>query len=109
MSDERVPNNVETGLLDQRLDEAVKRYFIGGGGPGGGPDERITRLESSVTEIKITLARIEERLGHMVTDADFAELKGRVSQLPTIWQLFSIIIAVFGFAFVLVRFGLPRN
>ena len=52
-----------------------------------------------------TLARIDERLKDMPTAKEFGELKGRVSQLPTLWQLAGLIFAIFGAAFVLIRFA----
>ncbi len=68
-------------------------------------------------EVKTTLGRIEallrgfdDRLRRV--EIDVAGLKGKVSQLPTAWTLLTggtgLILATFGFAFALVRFGLPR-
>ena len=68
-------------------------------------------------EVKTTLGRIEALMrgfdGKLRrVEIDVAELKGKVSQLPTAWALLTggigLILATFGFAFALVRFGLPR-
>jgi len=81
-------------------------------------------LEADMPEIKDILFRIEKRLDSMdakfdrfdhrlrKVGADVARIDGRVSQLPTAWTLLTggagLIIATFGFAFALVRFGIPH-
>jgi hypothetical protein len=55
------------------------------------------------------LVRVEERLRDMPTAKEFGELRGRVSQLPTIWQLAGLIFAIFGAAFVLSGNACPRR
>lgn len=69
-------------------------------------DGTLIRLESKIDRIEARLDRVEARMDQFATD--LAELKGRVSQLPTVWQLMGMIIAVFGLAFALIRFGLPQ-
>ena len=109
-NDEGEGSNVDTRLLDSRIKAEFDRRLSGsGGGGGGGLDSRIGKLEEGFNDLKIGLARIEAKLEHLAKATDLAELKGRVSQLPTIWQLFGIIVAVFGFAFALIRLGLPHN
>ena len=63
----------------------------------------LSRLDSEQRRQGETLARIEERLRDMPTAKEFGELKGRVSQLPTLWQLAGLIFAIFGAALVLIR------
>ena len=45
-------------------------------------------------------------------EIELAEVKGRVSQLPTAWMLLTggsgMILTIFGAPFALLRFGLPR-
>ncbi|MEI6559123.1 MAG: hypothetical protein WCO00_12025 [Rhodospirillaceae bacterium] len=65
----------------------------------------LTRLDGEQRRHGETLARVEERLRDMPTAKEFGELKGRVSQLPTLWQLAGLIFAIFGAAFVLIRFA----
>ena len=54
------------------------------------------------------LRGIDDRLCRI--EVETAEMKGRVSQLPTAWTLltggFGLVLSTFGFAFALVRFGL---
>ena len=80
-------------------------------------ERRVAALEADMREVKTTLGRIEalmrgfdDRLRRV--EMDVAELKGKVSRLPTAWTLLTggigLILATFGFAFALVRFGLPR-
>ena len=89
----------------------------GGGSDDGGMQRRVAALEGDMREIKATLGRVETFLRGLDDrfrriEADVAELKGKVSQLPTAWTLLTggigLIPATFGFAFALVRFGLPR-
>jgi hypothetical protein len=67
----------------------------------------LDRLEREVAEIRLLLERMNAKIDQLPKAADFFELRGRVSQLPTVWQLFSLVVAIFALAFALVRFGLP--
>ena len=80
----------------------------GGGGPSD-PDmtERVTRLERAVDDIKTVLGRLEPAITKIRDDTN--EMKGKLSQMPTVWQLTALIIAIFGLAFVVVRFGIPTK
>ncbi len=104
------------GLMHQ-LAQRAKLAGGGGGTHDGGMEARIAALEADMREVKGSLGRIETLLRGMddrlrKVEIDVAELKGRVSQLPTAWTLltggFGLVLAAFGFAFALVRFGAPR-
>ena len=73
---------------------------------GGIPDEEFGDADEIIT------AKGLDQLKTVMPQIDVAELKGKVSQLPTTWTLLTggtgLILATFGFAFALVRFGLPR-
>lgn len=103
--------DVHTRLLDDRIDRALERRFPPGSGGGGddGVERRIEGLEADVAEIKTSLLRIESKIDQLPQAPDFFELKGRVSQLPTVWQLFGVVIAIFALAFALLRFGMPQG
>ena len=103
------------------LDELRRKARLAGSGggsdDGGVLDRRVAALEADMREVKTTLGRIEALLRSLddrvrKVEVDVAELKGKVSQLPTAWTLLTggtgLILATFGFAFALVRFGLPR-
>lgn len=75
--------NLDFSLLDTRIDEALARRS--GSGHGGGFDERVSKLESDVKEIKADLKLIGK---------DVAELKGRASAMPTTWQLLTMVLAI---------------
>ena len=66
---------------------------------------RMERLEKQSAEVERKLDRIDSEMAKAI---DLAEIKDRVSQLPTIWEWAGWMIAIFGAAFVLLRFGLPR-
>ena len=103
--------DVHTRLLDDRIDRALERRFPQGSGGGGddGGKHRIEQLEADVTEIKTILLRLESKIDQLPKSSDFFELKGRVSHLPTVWQLLGLIIAIFAMAFALLRFGMPQG
>ncbi len=82
------------------------RAAAGGSSNDGGMEQRVAALEADMREVKLILSRMEpllrgidDRLRKL--EAEVAEVKGRASQLPNIWQL---LVGGFG----LVRFGLPR-
>ncbi len=104
-----------------RLDELRRKARLAGSGggsdDGGMLDQRVAALEADMREVKTTLGRIEallrgfdDRLRRVETDV--AGTKGKLSQLPTAWTMFTggfaLILTTFGFAFVLLRFGSPR-
>lgn len=89
---------------------------VGGGGPPHDPDmeARVAKLENALQGINVTLARMDERLGHLATAAsleslradvatlagkldgkasaiDLAELKGRVGRITTVPVLASML------------------
>jgi hypothetical protein len=93
------------------------------GGNGDGPegpmlDQRVTRLETDVSEIKISmrsvqdsLIRIETELKALPKSAEIGEIKGRIAMLPTTLQLVTLVISTWaagaGIALALMRFGKP--
>jgi hypothetical protein len=104
------PPNMEktTDLVDKVLEN-------GGGGPHDPTMEsRVARLEEDVRAIKGVLerfepllARIDERTKVSATTADVSELKGRLSNMPTIWGLVSVnaftVLGVMGGAIALLK------
>ena len=92
------------------------------GGDGGGTldpmEARVARLEDDMREIKTDLKALREemRAGFKELRADIsgllievAEIKGRVSQLPTVWQvnmqMIGLMFTVLGGAFVIMRYA----
>jgi len=78
--------------------------------PNGGPDEpdlqaRVARLEPKIDAITLVLARLEPALTKLRDDN--AEMTSKLSQVPNIWELSTLMVAMFGLAFVLLRYGLP--
>lgn len=77
--------------------------FGSGGGDSGDMDTRIERLEAGMIDVKASLTRIEATLTKMddrgrKSEIDIAELKGRVSQLPTTLQMIGFVLAVLAIA-----------
>ena len=56
------------------------------------------------------MGRLDDKVRRV--EIELAEVKGRVSQLPTAWMLLTggsgMILTIFGAPFALLRFGLPR-
>lgn len=95
-------------------------YLPPSGAGGGGPEDtmlekRVETLEGDMKDVKATLsrleiafARFEERLSHTATAADvenvrasIARVEGRLSQIPSTWQIVGILAALlFGVASV---------
>ena len=73
--------------------------YKGGGEPPGGTEmeARVKRLEDDMKEIKGDLKTLVK---------DIAEMKGRLSAMPTTWQLISLVLAIMGATFAFIRFGL---
>lgn len=79
--------------------DLAPHYDGGSGGPPGGPEleTRVKRLEDDMKEIKGDLKTLVK---------DIAEMKGRLSAMPTTWQLIGMVLAIMGATFAFIRFGL---
>ncbi len=61
-----------------------------------GLKQDVTGLKQDVTELKSTTRKME---------LDLARMDGRVSQMPTLLQLITVVVAVWGMAFATLRFA----
>lgn len=48
--------------------------------------------------------RIESKLDTLIKDV--AEMKGRLSAMPTTWQMVALVFAILGGGWAIIRFGL---
>lgn len=62
-------------------------------------ERRFEKVETSIKEQGRDISKLQQ---------DVARVDGRVSQLPTLWQIAGLIFAIFGAAFVLIRFAPPH-
>ena len=74
-------------------------------------EARIQALEAIVADIRSELANIRSELKAMRQDVlklqiDLARIDGRVSQMPTLIQLITVVVAIWGMAFATLRFGM---
>lgn len=69
-----------------------------GSGTSGGMEGRVKRLEEDSREMGADLKAIR---------IDLAEIKGRVSAMPTTWQMVGLIVAMAVAIFTIVRVALP--
>jgi hypothetical protein len=60
-------------------------------------EARVARLEDDMREIKTDLKALR---------LDSAEIKGRISQLPSTKEMITLVIGVLGLAFLIVKFGM---
>lgn len=100
--------------------------FRGPVGPSGGDggseglmlDQRVTKVESDITEIKSSLRSIEDTLLEIKTElkllpkaGEIGEIKGKLSLLPTTWQLVVILLTTWAagmyFAIAIAKLGKP--
>jgi predicted component of type VI protein secretion system len=88
-------------------------------------EQRVARLEDKVDRIEAAIVRIEPRISEIVGEvrqlpkandiaslkADIAEVRGRLSMLPTWWMLVVALIATWsagaGIVFTLVKASHP--
>ena len=80
----------------------------GGGGSTFDPMEaRVIRLEEDMREIKADLKALRSDIADIKpVRLEVAELKGRVSQIPTSWQIFAMNFGLLAAAWGLARLGL---
>jgi regulator of replication initiation timing len=87
-------------------------------------EARVTALEAAVGEILTELRAIRQDMAALIQDVtglkqevadlratnvkiqiDLARVDGRVSQMPTLIQLVTVVIAIWGMAFATLRFA----
>ncbi len=78
-----------------------------------GIDKRLDGLESRVARVEEDLHRQGEAILKMQDtmikiQIELGELRGRVTRLPTLYQLATLIFAIFGASFVQIRFASGR-
>lgn len=80
----------------------------------------LARMSAEFTEFRKDMGEFRKDMGEFgkgmgefrkdmaKTREDMARIDGRVSQLPTTWQLLTGVVGIIGFVFLLLRFGLPH-
>ncbi len=100
--------NVSLEYLQHQLNEArtlnASLKSGGGGGTSDDMDARLKLLEYRAEQADKMFARIDGKLDGMAKD--LSEVKGRISAMPTTWQLLGMILAIMGASFAIIRFGL---
>lgn len=95
--------NVSVELLRQQLaranaSNAGNLKHGGGGGIFDGMEARIKRLEDDAKDFRSDLKAIR---------IDLAEIKGRLSAMPSTWQMVGLIVAIAVGMFAVVRIAIP--
>jgi hypothetical protein len=75
-----------------------------------GMEARVTALGSAVGEILAELRAMRQDMAELKSttrkmELDLARMDGRVSQMPTLIQLVTVVIAIWGMAFATLRFA----
>ncbi|MGV3491561.1 MAG: hypothetical protein ACO1OG_09595 [Devosia sp.] len=94
-------NNVTDLSAARAAAEAQRLATLKGGGGGSTFDpmeDRVRKLEEEAKDAKSDLKAIR---------IDLAEIKGRLSGMPTTWQMLGFIIAVAIAMFTVIRIALP--
>ena len=73
-------------------------------------DARVAKLEVRADGVERRMEALERKLDQLIDAVnkiavDLAEVKGRVNSLPNTWQLISLVVAIFGGAFAIIRYG----
>ncbi len=63
----------------------------------------ITKLDERQRKIEMEIVRLDGRISGV--DGRLAGIEGQLRQIPTLYQLAGLIFAIFGAAFVLIRFA----
>jgi|GEM_PF-2194320 len=99
-----------------RSDSHLRLQSGGGSGNNGGMEARVVKLENDVKVLDGKFDAVMKRLDGIDSDLksimkDVARIEGRVSTMPSTWQLLMMIVGIMGFAFALafaiLRFGIP--
>lgn len=105
MAEEKNIHDYVSERIARGLGEPVGRTASlengGGGGDDGGMQgliQRVERLDKDVSDIKVTLARIEGRLAALPSAESIGEIRGKLSQVPNWWQMFIFVFTASGLA-----------
>ena len=91
-----------------------------------GMEARVAKLEEAVREVRTDTKAMRQQIAALATGldslrqyvakltqdvakltVDLARIDGRVSQMPTLLQLITVVIAIWGMAFATLRFAGP--
>ena len=72
-------------------------------------NSKLDKLVESVGDLRVGIARIEERLEHKASASEVAAIKGRVDALPTTWQMIALVFSILGGTFSTLEFGLAHT
>ena len=82
-----------------------------------GLEKRMERVEGRLSSIEVLLAEIKGQLSQMpkateigALRADVARIDGKLSSVPTMWQLLAMVISTWtagaAIVFIIIRFGI---
>jgi hypothetical protein len=75
-------------------------------GGGSGTSDGMDRVWEKLGDHDKRFDKVEAKVDKI--GSDLAEVKGRLSAMPTTWQLLGMILAIMGASFAIVRFGLGK-
>lgn len=92
--------------------------FPGGGGPPEVPmledrvkalEARAEKIDASLQRLEVSLAEIKTELKSMPKAGEIGEIKGRIANLPTTWQLLTLLLTTWAagaaIVFTVMKYG----
>lgn len=73
------------------------------GGDGGGTFDH---MEARVAKLEKSFDKIDGKLDSLIREV--AEMKGRLSAMPTTWQLIGLVLGIMAATLAIVRFGIGK-
>lgn len=85
------------GVVDLQSRRALKQ---------GGGDGTFDDMEARVAKLEKSFDKIDGKLDSLIKEV--AEMKGRVSAMPTTWQLIGLVLGIMAATLAIVRFGIGK-
>jgi uncharacterized protein YoxC len=90
--------------------KAMRQEFAVLSGGLDGLRQDVATLARNVNQLTETVAKLTQGVAKLTQDVvkltiDVARIDGRVSQMPTLIQLITVVVAIWGMAFATLRFA----
>lgn len=86
--------------------DTAPRPANGTGLKDGGGDGTSDDMEARVAKLEKSFEKIDGKLDTLIKEV--AEMKGRVSAMPTTWQLIGLVLGIMAATLAVIRFGVGK-